>query len=241
MVDMVSVILRLAFTWLPPWSNGVTEQGLTAALQVLRIHSQEVLFVLSEMARHGIDGAEIDDCCVDGTTDGHDGDPSDEIRLSPLDVVVHDGAAAVILRVIPSDRHRGLVAVQHADRTTWFARLGEWASGKVRSVHFKRSSQTKDVSGSDVDVVALASGESGDRVREHVDGQVGHMNPINAGGITDFDAVASDGFTTVEQRLAPFNNHERLVEVLDSQWTSWWCRWFKWASGNDRSQDVAVE
>ena len=79
------------------------------------------LFVLSEMARHGIDGAEIDDCCVDGTTDGHDGDPSDEVRLSPLDVVVHDGAAAVILRVIPSDRHRGLGAVQHADRTTWFA------------------------------------------------------------------------------------------------------------------------
>ena len=43
MLDMVSVILRLAFTWLPPWSNGVTEQGLAAALQVLRIHSQEVL------------------------------------------------------------------------------------------------------------------------------------------------------------------------------------------------------
>ena len=55
-------------------------------------------------------------------------------------------------------------------------RLGEWASGKVRSVHFKRGSQTKDVSGSDVDVVAVASSESGDRVRKHVDGQVGHMN-----------------------------------------------------------------
>jgi len=241
MVDMVGVILRLAFTWLPPWSDGVTEQRLAATLQVLRIHSQEVLFVLSEMARHWIDGAEIDDCGVDGAADGHDRDPGDEVGLSPLDVVIHDGAATVILGMIPSDRHGRLGAVQHADRTARFARLGEWASGEVRSVHLKRSSQTKDVSGSDVDVVALASSESSDRVREHVDGQIGDMNPINAGGITDFDAVASDSFTTIEQRLAPFNNHESPVVVLDSQWASWWCRGFKRASGNDRSQDVAVE
>ena len=77
------------------------------------------------MARDGIDGAKINDCGVDGTTDGHDRHPSHEIRLSPFDVVIHDGAAAIILGVIPSDRHRGLVAIQHSDRTAGFALGGK--------------------------------------------------------------------------------------------------------------------
>ena len=70
------------------------------------------------MARRGVDGAEIDDGGVDGSTDGHDRHPRDQVRFTPLDVVIHDGAATVISGMVPSDSHGRLGAIQNADRTT---------------------------------------------------------------------------------------------------------------------------
>ena len=42
-MNMMSVVFRLTFTWLSPWGDGVTEQWLATALQILWVHSQEVL------------------------------------------------------------------------------------------------------------------------------------------------------------------------------------------------------
>lgn len=169
-MDVVGVVLGLAFTWLPSRSDGVADQRLAESLQILGIDGEDILFVLGQVAGDGIDGAEIDDGGVDGSAHGHDRDPSDEVALSPLNVVVHDGAAAVVFGVIPSDRHRRLGAVQNADGSSGFARLGEWASCQVRTVHLKRSAKSKSISGSDVDVVTMAGNQARDGVSEDVDG-----------------------------------------------------------------------
>lgn len=216
MVNMVGVVFGLAFSRFPSRSNGVTHQRLSSAFQIFGIHGQEIRFVFGEMAGNRIDGAEIDDGGVDRASDGHDRDPSHEIGFSSFDVIIHDGTAAVVLGMVPCDGHGRLVAIQNADGTTWRTRFGEWASGQVRSVHFQRCTQSKSISGSDVDVIALAGRKSRDCVREDVHGQVSHMNPITTRSITDFHTVSSDGFAAIEQRLAPLNHHEGLVIVLDS-------------------------
>ena len=43
--------------------------------------------------------------------------------------------------------------------------------------------------------------------------------PVNAGGVTDFNAVACDCFAAIEEWFAPFNHHECFVKVLNSQRT----------------------
>ena len=45
------------------------------------------------------------------------------------------------------------------------------------------------------------------------------MYPVNAGGVTDFNAVACDCFAAIEEWFAPFNHHECFVKVLNSQRT----------------------
>lgn len=165
-VNVMGVILGLAFTWLSSRSDGVADQRLASSFKILWVHGENVRFVLGQVAWDRVDGAEVDDSGRNGPADGHDGDPSDKVPLATLDVVIHDGAAAVIFRMVPSDRHGRLVAVQNADWTSWFARLGEWASGQVRSVHFKRCAETKGVSGPDVDIITLAGSQSRDCVRE---------------------------------------------------------------------------
>ena len=43
MANVVSVVLRLTFTRLSSGRNGVAEQGLAAAFQILGINGQEIL------------------------------------------------------------------------------------------------------------------------------------------------------------------------------------------------------
>jgi hypothetical protein len=64
-VNVMGVIFRLTFTWLPSGSNCMTDQWFASSFEILRIHSQNVLFVLCQVTRDGIDGTKVDDCGVD--------------------------------------------------------------------------------------------------------------------------------------------------------------------------------
>lgn len=110
-VNVVSVVLWLAFTWLPSRSDCVTDQRLASSFKIFRVNGQDVLFMLCQVTGDRVDGAKVDGGCGDGSSDRHDGNPRDHIGLASLDVVVHDGAATVVLRMVPGDCHRRLVAV----------------------------------------------------------------------------------------------------------------------------------